>query len=84
MKPKTQLNDEIVALTRELIIQRGLGGKLDVFPVSNTSTRRPRYWKAGGVSLFKVHLWDINRLEPELWEYEINSRIDAACRHFKL
>lgn len=84
MKSKTALNADIVALTREMIIQRGLGGKLDVFSVSNTFTRRPRYWKEGAVNLFKVHLWDINCMEPELWEQEIKSRIDAACRHFGL
>lgn len=41
---KTEINAAIVAEARAKIKDLGLQGKLDIFPVENSFTRRPRYW----------------------------------------
>ena len=40
---KTEINAAIVAEARAKIKDLGLQGKLDIFPVENSFTRRPRY-----------------------------------------
>lgn len=55
---------------------------MDVFPLENTCTRRPRYWNDGKKNIFKVHMWDVNALSEQECENEIDRRIEAARRHF--
>lgn len=77
---KKERNEQIVALTRKKLSDAGILDKLDVFPVENVCTRRPRYWNDGEKNLFKVHMWDVNSLSEHECEDEIDNRIkDARC-----
>lgn len=69
---------------RDVIVQKGLAGKLDIFPVENTFTRRPRYWNDGNVNLFKVHMWDLNKLDGEQLSNEILEKVNQAVKYFNL
>lgn len=69
--------DEKKEICKE-IKNRGLSDSLDVYSVENTFTRRPRYWTDGDIHLFKVHMWNLNKLDAE----EIKSRINQAKRYF--
>lgn len=62
----------------------GLEGKLDIFPVCNVFTRRPRYWKDGELNLFKVHMWNLNELDSEQISEVLEERIMAARMYFGL
>ena len=80
---KKEKNNTIIKLTRNKITRLGLKGKLDIYPVENTFTRRPRYWRdSDGVALFKVHMWDLNELSGKTLADAIDARIDAARVHF--
>ena len=81
---KTERNKEIVAMTRKKLADAGIAEKLDIFPVENTFTRRPRYWNDGEKNLFKVHMWDVNAVSEQECEVEIDNRIKEARRHFKI
>ena len=48
---KTEINAAIVAEARAKIKDLGLQGKLDIFPVENSFTRRPRYWMKEGTAV---------------------------------
>ena len=65
---------------RKEIKNQGLSDSLDVYSVENTFTRRPRYWTDGDIHLFKVHMWNLNKLDTE----EIKSRINQAKRYFNI
>lgn len=79
---KTEINNRIVAEARIKIAEAGLEQRLDIYPVTNTFTRRPRYWNDGNISYFKVHMWDLNKLSVEDISKELDSRISAARAHF--
>ena len=79
---KTERNQQIIALIRSKLNDAGISDRLDVFPIENTCTRRPRYWNDGKKNIFKVHMWDVNSLSEQECENEIDSRIEAARRHF--
>lgn len=81
---KKEKNASIVKQVRDVIVQKGLAGKLDIFPVENTFTRRPRYWNDGNVNLFKVHMWDLNKLDGEQLSNEISERVNQAVKYFSL
>lgn len=82
---KLEKNREIVAEIRGRLKDAGLEDVLDVFPVENSFTRRPRFWvDSDGVALFKVLMWDLNPLDKESLDAEIDRRIRAARRHFNL
>lgn len=81
---KSEINSQIVAETRAKIEKFGLFGKLDVFPIANTFTYRPRYWSEGSMHFFKIHLWDINGLDAIERSKEIDDRISAAREYFGL
>lgn len=81
---KKEKNASIVKQMRDVIVQKGLAGKLDIFPVENTFTRRPRYWNDGNVNLFKVHMWDLNKLDGEQLSNEILERVNQAVKYFSL
>jgi hypothetical protein len=81
---KKEKNASIVKQVRDVIVQKGLAGKLDIFPVENTFTRRPRYWNDGNVNLFKVHMWDLNKLDGEQLSNEILERVNQAVKYFSL
>jgi hypothetical protein len=77
-------NHTIVKMVRDEITRRGLAGKMDVYPVENTFTRRPRFWNDGCVNLFKIHMWDLNKLSGSELNDEITARVDQAQKHFSL
>lgn len=79
---KTERNQQIIALIRSKLNDAGISDILDVFPIENTCTMRPRYWNDGEKNIFKVHMWDVNSLSEQECEKEIDSRIEAARRHF--
>ena len=79
---KKERNEQIVALTRKKLGDAGILDKLDIFPVENVCTRRPRYWNDGEKNIFKVHMWDVNSLSEQECENEIDRRIEAARRYF--
>lgn len=81
---KNEINKRIVTEIREEIARKGLTGKLDVYPVENTFTRRPRFWNDGNVNLFKVHMWNLNLLEGEDLSNEIEARVIQATKYFGL
>ena len=82
---KKEKNKMIVKLTRNKLTRLGLKGKLDIFPVENTFTRRPRYWSdSEGTALFKVHMWDLNCLSGDKLADAIDTRIEQARAHFGL
>ncbi len=81
---KKEKNASIVKQMRDVIVQKGLAGKLDIFPVENTFTRRLRYWNDGNVNLFKVHMWDLNKLDGEQLSNEILERVNQAVKYFSL
>ena len=54
---KKERNNQIVAMTRKKLGDAGISDKMDIFPVENVCTRRPRYWNDGEKNLFKVHMW---------------------------
>lgn len=56
---KKEIQNRIVAEARIKIAEAGLEQKLDIYPVTNTFTRRLRYWKDGNICYFKVHMWDL-------------------------
>lgn len=77
-------NKKIVQEIRKEIQDQGLSDSLDVYPVENTFIRRPRYWTDGDIHLFKVHMWDLNKMDMEELIDEIKRRINQAKRYFKL
>lgn len=79
---KKERNKQIVAFIRSKLNDAGISDRLDVFPLENTCTRRPLYWNDGEKNIFKVHMWDVNSLSEQECENEIDSRIEAARRHF--
>ena len=79
---KTAINNCIVAEARAKIAMVGLAQELDIYPVSNTCTMRPRYWTAGNIHYFKVHMWDLNKLSKRAISQELDARISAARAHF--
>jgi hypothetical protein len=79
---KIECNKQIVALTRKKLGDAGILDKLDIFPIENVCTRRPRYWKDGDKNLFKVHMWDINFISEQECENEIDKRIKEARQYF--
>jgi hypothetical protein len=79
---KSEINAAIISEARVKIEALGLQGKLDIFPVSNTCTYRPRFWKEGGTALFKVLMWTINGLTWEEMSTELDSRISEARQYF--
>lgn len=79
-----EVNKKIVTKIRAEIASRGLAGKLDVYPVENTFTRRPRYWNDGDVNVFKVHMWDLNKLDNDELNDEIAERVKQAKKYFSL
>ena len=79
---KTEVNNRIVAEARIKIAEAGLEQGLDIYPVTNTFTRRPRYWNDGNISYFKVQMWDLNKLSEEDISKELDLRISAARAHF--
>ena len=81
---KTEINAAIVAEARAKIKDLGLQGKLDIFPVENSFTRRPRYWMKEGTALFKVLMWTINDLDADELSVELDERISEAREHFGL
>lgn len=81
---KTEINQKIVAEARKKIADLGLEGKLDIYPVANTFTRRQRYWKDGTMNLFKVHMWDLNELSEKEISDELDARIAAARIYFRI
>lgn len=81
---KKEKNSSIIKQVRDIIAQKGLAGKLDIFPVENTFTRRPRYWNDGNVNLFKVHMWDLNKMDGEELSNEIIARVNQAAKYFGL
>ena len=81
---KKERNEQIVALTRKKLGDAAILDKLDIFPVENVCTRRPRYWNDGEKNLFKVHMWDINSLSEHECEDEIDNRIKAARCYFRI
>ena len=63
---KLARNRAIIADIRSRLKESGLDDVMDVFPVENTFTRRPRYWvDSDGVALFKVHMWNLNSLDKQ-------------------
>lgn len=79
---KLDINKAIILEICKRISKLGLDGKIDVFPVQNTFTHRPRYWEEGGVGMFKVLMWSINSLEGKELSDEIDKRIREARAHF--
>lgn len=77
-------NKKIVQEIRKEIKNQGLSDSLDVYPVENTFTRRPRYWTDGDIHLFKVHMWNLNKMDTDELTDEIKNRIDQAKGYFKL
>lgn len=82
MMTKRERNKQIIEMTRKKLGKVGVLDKLDIFPVENVYTRRPRYWNDGKTNLFKVHMWDVNSMSDEDCEEEMDNRIKAARRHF--
>lgn len=83
MKTKREINNEIVTEICRRICTSGITN-LKVFPVENTCTYRPLYWKEGDKCLFKILMWDINKLEGTDLSNEIDKRILSAKNHFGL
>ena len=81
MKEKNKLIEKEI---RKEIKNQGLSDLLDVYPVENTLTKRPRYWSEGDLHLFKVHMWDLNKMDETELANEIKIRIDQAKKHFEL
>lgn len=81
---KTERNKQIIAFARKKLDDEDLLNKLDIFPIENVCTRRPRYWNDGEKNYFKVHMWDINSLSEQECEKEIDKRIKEARYHFGL
>lgn len=81
---KKERNIEIVDMARRKLSEAGISDKMDIFPVENVFTRRPRYWNDGGKNLFKVHMWDLNDMSETDCEKEIDNRIREARRHFDI
>lgn len=81
---KKERNIEIVDMARRKLSEAGISDKMDIFPVENVFTRRPRYWNDVGKNLFKVHMWDLNDMSETDCEKEIDNRIREARRHFDI
>jgi hypothetical protein len=79
---KKERNKKIISMTRKKLGAAGILDKMDIFPVENICTRRPRYWNDGEKNLFKVHMWDINAMSEQECEKEIDNRIMEARKHF--
>ena len=77
-------NKYICSQIRKIIDEEGLTGKLDVFPVENTFTRRPLYWNDGETSLFKVLMWTVNKLSDEYLDAILLCHVANARAHFGL
>ncbi len=81
---KLDINKAIILETQKRLSKLGLEGKIDIFPVQNTFTCRPRYWKEGEVGLFKVLMWTVNSLEGQELSDEIDKRINDARKYFEV
>lgn len=81
---KLEINSSIVDETRKRIDRKGLTGKIDIFPVENTFTHRPRFWTENGVGLFKVLMWSVNSLIGKELSDEIDRRISEARKYFNV
>ena len=81
---KHEKNKQIVAEIRLRIKKLGLEDKIDIFPVENVCTFRPRYWCSEGIGMFKVHMWDINQLEGKELSDAIDARITDARLYFRI
>jgi hypothetical protein len=77
-------NKYICNQIRKIIDEEGLTGKLDVFPVENTFTRRPLYWNDGETNLFKVLMWTVNKLSDEDLDAILHCHVANARAHFGL
>lgn len=79
-------NKEIERLVNAEISRRGLSGKLEVEPIDNTFTRRPRFFigKSDGIPRFKILMWSVNKLDDESLEREVKRRVSEAQQHFGL
>lgn len=83
-KTKTQINNEIIDRARQLIMNMGLKGLLDIYPVTNTCLDRQRHFYKDNMNYFKVHMWTLNKLSPCEYEKELIARIEEACAYFNL
>lgn len=81
---KKEKNKKIIVEVRNRLAKAGISDRLEVFPVENTFTKRPRYWNNGETNLFKIHMWDLNSLDDEDCSAEIDQRISAARKYFKM
>lgn len=81
---KKERNKQIIAMTRKKLRDAGIFDEMDIFPVENVYIRRPRYWNDREKNLFKVHMWDINAMSEQECEEEIDNRINAARKHFRV
>lgn len=80
---KLEKNKIITTEIRKRIKLLGLLGKIDVFPVENVCTRRPRFWlTSDGTGIFKILMWDLNDLDDNSLSKEIDNRIAEARRYF--
>lgn len=79
---KKERNKQIISMTRQKLTEAGIADKLDIFPVENTCTMRPRYWNDGEKNLFKVLMWDVNDMSESDCEKEMDNRIRAARKYF--
>ena len=77
-------NQQIINRIHPIIAEDGLEGKLDVYPVENVCTRRPRYWNDGDTNLFKLLMWTVNKLPEDELESTLHLYIDNAKEHFGL
>ena len=82
---KKERNTWIINRSEEKITERGWGGRLKMFPIATPYTWRPSYWRSkDGKYMFSAHMWQLNELNNEGLEIALDSRIEAAIRHFGL
>lgn len=81
---KKEKNKKIITEIRIRLEKAGISDRLDVFPVENTLTKRPRYWNNGEKNLFKIHMWDLNSLDADDCSVQIDERISVARKYFRI
>lgn len=82
---KRDRNKQIINRMKQKIDARGLGRRLQMYPIETPYTRRPSYWRSkDGKFMFSAHMWQLNELDNEELEIALDSRIEAAIRHFGL